>query len=140
MNTRITSTNGLRAFAIRHQMALLVLLMLIISWAFVVPAKRGLISHGPMIAAFIVLAVVGPRRAVRGLLEADDALAGPMDVVRDCAGRSHYGAPCRARDQPCVRGKHHEYRTCRVTFGLPWPNPASAASPLTATFRPVVQS
>jgi hypothetical protein len=48
-----------RASATRYQMALFVLLTLLISWAFVIPADGGLIPYGPMIAAFIVLAVVG---------------------------------------------------------------------------------
>jgi hypothetical protein len=47
-------------------MALFVLLTLLISWAFVIPADGGLIPYGPMIAAFIVLAVVGGRRGVTG--------------------------------------------------------------------------
>jgi len=63
----IASGRGLRAAVVRHQMALFVLLAYLISWSFVIPAKGGLISYGPMIAAFIVLAVVGGRRSVAGL-------------------------------------------------------------------------
>jgi uncharacterized protein len=63
----IASGRGLKAFAVRHQMALFVLLTLIISWSSVIPAKGGLISSGPMIAAFIVLAVVAGRSGVGGL-------------------------------------------------------------------------
>jgi hypothetical protein len=51
----IASGRGLRAAVVRHQMALFVLLAYLISWSFVIPAKGGLISYGPMIAAFIVL-------------------------------------------------------------------------------------
>jgi hypothetical protein len=48
-------------------MVLFVLLTYLISWAFVIPAKGGLISYGPMVAAFIVLAVVAGRHGVAGL-------------------------------------------------------------------------
>jgi hypothetical protein len=61
------SDGWLRAFSTRHQMALFVVLTLLISWAFVIPADGGLIPYGPMIAAFIVLAVVAGRRGVTGL-------------------------------------------------------------------------
>jgi hypothetical protein len=61
------SDGRLRAFSTRHQMALFVVLTLLISWAFVIPADGGLIPYGPMIAAFIVLAVVAGRRGVTGL-------------------------------------------------------------------------
>jgi hypothetical protein len=69
MEVAMASGPGLRGLAVRQQMALFVLLTLLISWAFVIPADGGLISHGPMIAAFIILAVVGRRRAVNGLWE-----------------------------------------------------------------------
>ena len=39
----IASGPGLKAFEIRHQMALFVLLTLIISWSSVIPAKGGLV-------------------------------------------------------------------------------------------------
>jgi CAAX protease family protein len=58
---------GLRGFAVRHQMVLFVLLTYLISWSFVIPSNGGLISYGPMIAAFIVLAVVGGRDGVASL-------------------------------------------------------------------------
>jgi uncharacterized protein len=58
---------GLRGFAARHQMVLFVLLTYLISWSFVIPSNGGLISYGPMIAAFIVLAVVSGRDGVAGL-------------------------------------------------------------------------
>ena len=58
---------GLKAFTARHQMVLFVLLSLIISWSAVIPADGALISYGPMIAAFIVLAVVAGRSGVAGL-------------------------------------------------------------------------
>jgi hypothetical protein len=48
-------------------MVLFVLLTYLISWSFVIPTEGGLISYGPMIAAFIVLAVVAGRRGVAGL-------------------------------------------------------------------------
>jgi hypothetical protein len=63
----IASGSGLRAFAARHQMVLFVFLTLIISWSFVIPRDGDLISYGPMIAAFIVLAGVAGRRGVAGL-------------------------------------------------------------------------
>ena len=63
----IASGRGLRAFAVRHQMVLFVLLTYLISWSFVIPADGGLIPYGPMIAAFIVLAVVTGRGGVPGL-------------------------------------------------------------------------
>jgi uncharacterized protein len=63
----IASGRGLRASAVRHQMVLFVLLTYLISWSFVIPADGGLIPYGPMIAAFIVLAVVRGRDGVAGL-------------------------------------------------------------------------
>ncbi|HEU4909797.1 MAG TPA: CPBP family intramembrane glutamic endopeptidase [Propionibacteriaceae bacterium] len=59
--------HGLRALAVRHQMVLFVLLTYLISWSFVIPADGGLIPYGPMIAAFIVLAVARGRGGVAGL-------------------------------------------------------------------------
>ena len=61
------SAGGLRAFTTRHQMVIFVLLTYLISWSFVIPADGALIPYGPMIAAFIVLAVVAGRRGVTGL-------------------------------------------------------------------------
>jgi uncharacterized protein len=58
---------GFRAFTTRHQMVLFVLLTYLISWSFVIPADGALIPYGPMIAAFIVLAVVAGRRGIAGL-------------------------------------------------------------------------
>jgi len=49
---------SLRHRTARYQMTLFVLLTFLISWAFIIPAQGGLIAHGPMIAAFIVLAAV----------------------------------------------------------------------------------
>lgn len=57
----------LRLFIGRYQMAIFVLLAYVFSWALIIPADGGLIPHGPMIAAFIVLAVVSGRRGVSGL-------------------------------------------------------------------------
>jgi hypothetical protein len=63
----IASGRGLRPFLVRHQMVFFVLLTYLISWSFVIPADGGLIPYGPMIAAFIVLAVVRGRDGVAGL-------------------------------------------------------------------------
>ena len=57
----------LRHFTTRYQVVIFVLLTYLISWAVVIPAEGGLIPHGPMIAAFIVLAVVSGRRGVSDL-------------------------------------------------------------------------
>jgi hypothetical protein len=46
-------------------MVILVLLTYLISWSFVIPTDGGLISYGPMIAVFIVLAVAHGRRGHR---------------------------------------------------------------------------
>jgi uncharacterized protein len=74
MRTRIVqndtselSGGGWKAFAARHQMLLFVLLTYLISWSFVIPRDGALIRYGPMIAAFIVLAVVAGRSGVAGL-------------------------------------------------------------------------
>jgi uncharacterized protein len=76
MKTRIVqndtiepSGRGLKAFTARHQMVLFVLLTYLISWSFVIPADGALIPYGPMIAAFIVLAVVAGRSGVASLLK-----------------------------------------------------------------------
>lgn len=61
------SGRGLKAFTTRHQMLLFVLLAYLISWSFVIPADGALIPYGPMIAAFIVLALVAGRSGVAGL-------------------------------------------------------------------------
>jgi hypothetical protein len=61
------SAGGLRAFVVRHQMVIFVLLTYLISWSFVIPTDGGLISYGPMIAAFIVLAVAHGRRGIADL-------------------------------------------------------------------------
>ena len=45
-------------------MVIFVLLTYLISWSFVIPTDGGLISYGPMIAAFIVLAVAHGRRGI----------------------------------------------------------------------------
>jgi hypothetical protein len=52
---------------VRHQMVILVLLTYLISWSFVIPTDGGLISYGPMIAVFIVLAVAHGRRGIADL-------------------------------------------------------------------------
>ncbi len=57
----------LRHLTARYQMALFVLLTFLISWAFIIPVEGGLIPHGPMIAAFIVLAAVSGRPGVAAL-------------------------------------------------------------------------
>ncbi len=74
MNTRIVqndtnelSGRGLRTFTARHQMVFFLLLTYLISWSFVIPADGALIPYGPMIAAFIVLAVVAGRSGIAGL-------------------------------------------------------------------------
>ncbi len=67
MDASLRSGNGLRQFIVRYQMAVFVVLTLVVSWAFVIPAEGGLIPHGPMIAAFIVLAIVSGRRGVSEL-------------------------------------------------------------------------
>jgi hypothetical protein len=66
-DTNELSGRGLRAFTARHQMALFLLLTYLISWSFVIPADGALIPYGPMIAAFIVLAMVAGRSGVAGL-------------------------------------------------------------------------
>jgi hypothetical protein len=43
-------------------MLIFILLSYLISWAFVIPAGGALISYGPMLAAFLVLAAVSGRR------------------------------------------------------------------------------
>jgi hypothetical protein len=48
-------------------MAIFILLTLLISWAAVIPAEGGLLPQGPMIAAFIVLAIVSGRSGVSDL-------------------------------------------------------------------------
>jgi hypothetical protein len=48
-------------------MAIFVLLAYLISWAVVIPVEGALIPHGPMIAAFIVLAAVSGRPGVSDL-------------------------------------------------------------------------
>jgi hypothetical protein len=63
----LASGRGLRPFVVRHQMVLFVLLTYLISWSFVIPADGALIPYGPMIAAFIVLAVAAGRGGVAGL-------------------------------------------------------------------------
>lgn len=67
MSMSATSAAGFKEFVARYQIAIFVLLALLISWASVVPMQGGLIPHGPMIAAFIVLAVVPGRRGVSEL-------------------------------------------------------------------------
>ena len=57
----------LKHFTTRYQVAIFVLLTYLISWAAVIPAEGGLIPHGPMIAAFIVLAIVSGRRGLSDL-------------------------------------------------------------------------
>ena len=62
MQANAASVQGLRPFLVRHQMVLFVLLTYLISWASVIPAEGSVVPHGPMIAAFIVLAAVAGRR------------------------------------------------------------------------------
>ncbi len=56
-----------RRFVVRYQMLIFVLLTLLISWSAVIPMGGALIPHGPMIAAFIVLALVSGRPGVSRL-------------------------------------------------------------------------
>jgi uncharacterized protein len=63
----VASSRGWRSLAVRHQMVIFVLLTYLISWSFVIPTDGGLISYGPMIAAFIVLAVAHGRRGIADL-------------------------------------------------------------------------
>lgn len=51
----------------RHQMVIFVILTYLISWAVIIPAEGALLPHGPMIAAFIVLAIVSGRQGVADL-------------------------------------------------------------------------
>jgi hypothetical protein len=62
------SPNRLRRFTARHQITVFVLLTMLVSWMFVPVADGGLLSHGPMLAALLVLALVAGRRGVAGLL------------------------------------------------------------------------
>jgi hypothetical protein len=48
-------------------MAVFVVLTLLISWLAVIPAEGGLLPHGPMIGAFIVVALVSGRQGVSDL-------------------------------------------------------------------------
>jgi hypothetical protein len=59
--------NTYRQFVIRYQLVIFVLLTYLISWAFIGPAQGGLLPQGPMVAAFLVLAVVSGRPGVAGL-------------------------------------------------------------------------
>jgi hypothetical protein len=67
MEATPSSVHDLRRFVVRYQMVLFVLLTYLISWASVIPAEGSVIPHGPMIAAFIVLAAVAGRRGVSAL-------------------------------------------------------------------------
>jgi uncharacterized protein len=57
----------LRPWIERHQMAVFILLAYLLSWAVAIPMQGGLIPHGPMMAAFAVLAIVSGRRGVASL-------------------------------------------------------------------------
>jgi hypothetical protein len=57
----------LRRVLARHQVPVFVALTLLLSWAFIPVADGGLLPHGPMIAALIVLALVIGRRGVAEL-------------------------------------------------------------------------
>jgi hypothetical protein len=56
-----------RSLITRNQMAVFVLLAYLISWAMAFTPGGGLIPHGPMIAAFIVLAITVGRQGVSEL-------------------------------------------------------------------------
>jgi hypothetical protein len=62
-----TPMNRLSLLTARYQMAIFLLLTYLISWAFLIPAEGGLIPHGPMIAAFIVLALISGWQGAAGL-------------------------------------------------------------------------
>jgi uncharacterized protein len=57
----------LRPIVKRYQVAIFVLLAYLISWAVIIPMQGALIPHGPMIAAFIILAIVAGRPGVSSL-------------------------------------------------------------------------
>jgi membrane protease YdiL (CAAX protease family) len=59
--------NTYRQFVIRYQLAIFVVLTYLISWAVIGPAQGGLLPQGPMIAAFLLLAVVSGRQGTAGL-------------------------------------------------------------------------
>lgn len=61
------SPSRLRRFIARHQIAVFVVVTMIVSWLFIPVADGGLLPHGPMLAAFLVLALASGRRAVSGL-------------------------------------------------------------------------
>jgi hypothetical protein len=57
----------LRRVLVRHQVPVFVALALLLSWAFIPVADGGLLPHGPLLAALIVLALVAGRRGVADL-------------------------------------------------------------------------
>jgi membrane protease YdiL (CAAX protease family) len=62
--TDLRPTSGLSSFMTRHQLATFVVATLLLSWSFLPVSDGGLLSHGPMLAAFLVLAVLSGRRGV----------------------------------------------------------------------------
>ncbi len=59
--------NGSQSAFVRYQMVIFVILAYFLSWIAVFPLAGGLLPHGPMIAAFIILGLVVGRRGTAGL-------------------------------------------------------------------------
>jgi membrane protease YdiL (CAAX protease family) len=62
--TRVRPTSSPSRFTSRHQLAVFVVATLALSWSSIPFSGGGLLSQGPMLAAFLVLAVVSGRRGV----------------------------------------------------------------------------
>jgi CAAX protease family protein len=60
-------TNRPRRWVARHQITIFVLVTMAVSWLFVPVADGGLLPHGPMLAALLVLALVAGRQGVAEL-------------------------------------------------------------------------
>ena len=70
MSDGVASTSphrGLRRVLTRYQVPVFVVLSMLLSWMFIPVADGGLLPHGPMLAALLVLALVGGRRKVADL-------------------------------------------------------------------------
>lgn len=65
--TDLRSTSSWRRLTTRHQLALFVIATLVLSWSFVPLSAADLLAQGPMLAAFLVLALVSGRPGVREL-------------------------------------------------------------------------
>ncbi|WP_222263692.1 CPBP family intramembrane glutamic endopeptidase [Modestobacter marinus] len=64
---RNRSRNALSRALARHQVTVFVLVTMAVSWVFIPVADGGLLPHGPMLAALLVLAGVSGRRGISGL-------------------------------------------------------------------------